>query len=255
MGVSVQALRHYGKIGLLKPSYVNHETGYRYYTADQFHVIDRIRYLQNFGMSLSEISQVLSQGTTEGLVRALQKRKRETLRELRRIQQLADDIQWYQDYLTHLEDDPYPDIPYKQVMQNRYFLAVPCMPEDDSDSLHLRLSQLRSREEYRGLPYRRQFVYLLDFDSLMRRLIIPTHLGIALRSMTPPLPEHVLVRPAGEYLCFRGRLLTGEWDPSYVSKYFEHVKAPPVVFANSYEENLHDETRSMYEMQILIKPL
>ena len=76
-------------------------------------------------MSLSEISQVLSQGTTEGLVRALQKRKRETLRELRRIQQLADDIQWYQDYLTHLEDDPYPDIPYKQVMQNRYFLAVP----------------------------------------------------------------------------------------------------------------------------------
>ena len=44
MGVSVQALRYYAKIKLLEPEYISPRTGYRYYTYDQFHFIDRIKY-------------------------------------------------------------------------------------------------------------------------------------------------------------------------------------------------------------------
>ena len=31
-GISVQALRYYDKLGLLRPTYVNPTTGYRYYS-------------------------------------------------------------------------------------------------------------------------------------------------------------------------------------------------------------------------------
>ena len=43
MGVSVQTLRYYSNINLILPKYVNPSTGYRYYSVDQFHFIDRIK--------------------------------------------------------------------------------------------------------------------------------------------------------------------------------------------------------------------
>lgn len=42
--VSIQALRLYDKMGLLKPAYVDQESKYRYYTIDQFIYLDLIKY-------------------------------------------------------------------------------------------------------------------------------------------------------------------------------------------------------------------
>ena len=55
MGISVQTLRLYSKLGIVKPSFINPENGYRYYDATTFSTIDRLRYLQKLGFSLSEI--------------------------------------------------------------------------------------------------------------------------------------------------------------------------------------------------------
>ena len=43
--VSVSILRHYEKIGLLIPAYIDKESNYRYYSLDQFEVLNTIRYL------------------------------------------------------------------------------------------------------------------------------------------------------------------------------------------------------------------
>ena len=37
MGVSVQTIRYYCKIGLIRPAYTNGETGYRYFAPEQLH--------------------------------------------------------------------------------------------------------------------------------------------------------------------------------------------------------------------------
>jgi len=58
--ISIEALRYYDRIGLLKPSLVNEENGYRYYTYRDFLFLDKIQYLKNFGMSLAEIKHQLS---------------------------------------------------------------------------------------------------------------------------------------------------------------------------------------------------
>ena len=55
LGVSAQALRYYDRENILRPEYINEQTGYRYYTYRQFHIIDRIKYFQSFGLSLEEI--------------------------------------------------------------------------------------------------------------------------------------------------------------------------------------------------------
>ena len=41
-GLTINALRHYDKIGLCKPTYVNEETNYRYYHANQLFIFEII---------------------------------------------------------------------------------------------------------------------------------------------------------------------------------------------------------------------
>ncbi|MCG8501869.1 MAG: MerR family transcriptional regulator [Firmicutes bacterium] len=56
-GVSIQAIRHYEKYGLISPAYVDEITGYRYYSRTQFIDISRINFLKMLGFSLNEIKE------------------------------------------------------------------------------------------------------------------------------------------------------------------------------------------------------
>ena len=45
VGISIDRLRNYDKINLIKPAYVDEKTGYRYYIGDQFRRLRFIKYL------------------------------------------------------------------------------------------------------------------------------------------------------------------------------------------------------------------
>ena len=57
--VSVNALRHYDELGLLKPQHVDQFTGYRYYSIDQLPRLNRILALKDLGLSLEQIGDLL----------------------------------------------------------------------------------------------------------------------------------------------------------------------------------------------------
>ena len=57
--ISPRMLRHYDKLDLLKPSVIDEENGYRYYTADQINLANRILSLKNIGIPLKEIPLLL----------------------------------------------------------------------------------------------------------------------------------------------------------------------------------------------------
>ncbi|MDQ7863512.1 helix-turn-helix domain-containing protein [Peribacillus frigoritolerans] len=64
-GVTVDTLRHYDKIGLLKPFHIDPETGYRYYSISQYEVLGTIKELRSIGFSLEEIKQFLTDRNVE----------------------------------------------------------------------------------------------------------------------------------------------------------------------------------------------
>ena len=57
--VSKQSLIFYDKINLLKPCYTNPENGYRYYSLDEFAILDIIIYLKTLDVPLEEIKQYI----------------------------------------------------------------------------------------------------------------------------------------------------------------------------------------------------
>jgi DNA-binding transcriptional MerR regulator len=64
-GVSDRTLRHYDKIGLLRPAAVDTTTGYRWYGTAELTRLERIRGLQQLGLSLRQITDLVDAPATE----------------------------------------------------------------------------------------------------------------------------------------------------------------------------------------------
>lgn len=71
--VTIETLRHYDELGLLKPAKVDQFTGYRYYTARQLQLLNRIIALKEVGFSLEEIARILRDKLTADELRGMLK--------------------------------------------------------------------------------------------------------------------------------------------------------------------------------------
>ena len=71
--VTIDTLRHYDALGLLKPVKVDPFTGYRYYSARQLQSLNRILALKETGFSLEEIARILRDQPTHEELRGMLK--------------------------------------------------------------------------------------------------------------------------------------------------------------------------------------
>ena len=143
MGVSVQTLRYYANIKLVEPQYISPNTGYRYYTYEQFHIIDRIKYLQKFGFSLDEIRGIFLRNDIDKLVTMLGKKKQSLEVEMQNLKNTIDMIQWYQNYFIHSQNIEKTQIKH---LDKRYLLLTKIKPNENKEDYHIRLQKLRSSE-------------------------------------------------------------------------------------------------------------
>lgn len=96
--VSTKTLRYYAEIGLILPSEVNPETGYRYYSIDQLETMLFISRLKSYNFSLEEISTILKSEEEQDakLYLALTRKAKEIEKQAREfkktLDQLSDDI-------------------------------------------------------------------------------------------------------------------------------------------------------------------
>lgn len=101
--ISVGSLRHYEQAGLLKPEYIDENSGYRYYSTRQFEVLNTIRYLRLLDMPLNQIADFLQNKDIDVIEDKLLKQKEIIARKQqelaiierkidRRLQQLRDAV-------------------------------------------------------------------------------------------------------------------------------------------------------------------
>lgn len=103
--VTRKALLIYEEKGLLTPCYVNEETGYRYYNAENLSKLLHIRKLQSFGFSLEEIGEYWSDTKKLSDVVARLTRLKEDLEETieqLRLRMLTEDYDKQEVVLTRL---------------------------------------------------------------------------------------------------------------------------------------------------------
>ena len=91
--LSVSSLRHYENVGLIAPEYISPDSGYRYYGARQFEILNSIRYLRALDMPLTEIADFLGNRDVERMEEKLLLQKQTVIakqKELKRIERKID---------------------------------------------------------------------------------------------------------------------------------------------------------------------
>lgn len=114
--VTVQTLRHYDKLGLLKPGQVDRFTNYRYYTLEQLPRLYRILALKELGLSLEQIVSVLDDGITLEQMRGMLKLRRAELNET--LSEMMAQLERVEAQIRHIEQEgemPEGDVIIKQV--------------------------------------------------------------------------------------------------------------------------------------------
>jgi DNA-binding transcriptional MerR regulator len=85
--VSLKTLRYYDQIGILKPSKVDRDTGYRYYSADQLLELNRILIYKELGFTLPQITQLLQEEITVENIQGMFRLKRSEIQRIIDVEQ------------------------------------------------------------------------------------------------------------------------------------------------------------------------
>lgn len=154
-GVSIPTLRLYDKNGLLRPAYIDPESGYRYYTLQQTARLDIIAYMKELGMSLGEIGAVL-QKEDIALIEGILAQKNEQLHEqMRRLKERHDAVERAIAQIERYRKSPATGTIALEYIDRRYIWSIPCpvnFYEKDRNSYEETVMALRKELLRAGIP-------------------------------------------------------------------------------------------------------
>ncbi|MBQ6844137.1 MAG: MerR family transcriptional regulator [Agathobacter sp.] len=101
-GININSLRYYEKLGLLKPAYIDDNNGYRYYSAEQVSLLNKIILCIQLGIPLKEMVEFLDEdGNLES--QKLLERGRIVAKE--RIQEMQNNLDYIEYSLKNIEEN------------------------------------------------------------------------------------------------------------------------------------------------------
>ena len=154
-GVSIPTLRLYDKNGLLKPAYIDPESGYRYYTLQQTARLDIIAYMKELGMSLGEIASVLRKEDI-ALIEGILAQKNEQLHEqMRRLKERHDAVERAILQIERYRKSPATGTIALEYIDRRYRWSIKCpvnFYEKDRNSYEETVMALRKELLKAGIP-------------------------------------------------------------------------------------------------------
>ncbi|CAK7025770.1 MAG: hypothetical protein PEGG_01064 [Paraeggerthella hongkongensis] len=124
-GVGVKALRYYERIGVLRPAYVNPDTGYRYYALRQMNELDVIVSCVQLGVPLKELADYVSDCGAMDISSLLERAYMLAKEKLRDTQAILLELDGYRREIAVQHALRTSPAPYERVLGKRTFLVMP----------------------------------------------------------------------------------------------------------------------------------
>lgn len=121
--VTSETLRHYDRIGLIKPDFIDPHSGYRYYSIRQYEKLGTVKELRALGMSLAEVQDYFNNRNIKKSVEMLaayQKKLEQQLLETTALNQL---MKRKLKFLRKLKDLPPVNTLFEQMHEERYIIT------------------------------------------------------------------------------------------------------------------------------------
>lgn len=142
--ISISTLRLYDEKGLLKPRYVDPDSGYRYYSIDQNARLDMIAYMKELGMSLAEIGQALRKEDITLIEELLAQKNEQLHQQMRQLEARHDAVERAIQSIERYRKSPATGTLSLEYIDRRYAWGIPCPENFYNSGIHSYESSLQA---------------------------------------------------------------------------------------------------------------
>lgn len=121
--VTAETLRYYDRIDLIKPTYVDPNSNYRYYSIRQYEKVGTIRELRQLGLSVKEIQDYFDDRNLEKSTEILEFHYKRLQEEIRQKMLLTKSLGRKLAFLKEMSVPPVCDTVFEQCFPERYMLT------------------------------------------------------------------------------------------------------------------------------------
>lgn len=166
--ITIQTLRHYDNIGLLKPSMVDEDTGYRYYHINQSAKLDLINYMKLLGMSLDKIKKLFEKNNPELIIENLNEQLKWIEENKKKLEVMERGAMRFREnlkeYTRTLEDESINIVEFPERRIFCYDSGVNIY-EKGIETYEYMLRELKNQVQINNLP----MIYFYNVGSIIRR--------------------------------------------------------------------------------------
>lgn len=236
--ISKQALIFYDKIGLLKPCYINPDNGYRYYSLDEFAILDIIIYLKTLDVPLDEIKQYIVKRNAQNSIEFFSRQKKmiegkiQTLKDIKL--KLENAIAQYTDSAEYNQTKPF--LKKRRAQHSVQYDINPPYDEVQTDLMLKRLLQYVEQHDYL-LEY--TLGTTISIDNLKRGIFNQNHKTFAIVNKKLRHSKYCQI-PAGTYATIYHHGAYDQIGKSY-NLLMEYIQQNQLtILADAYEYLLFD---------------
>jgi DNA-binding transcriptional MerR regulator len=211
-GAGIKALRYYERINILKPVFVNPDTGYRYYSFNQTYLVSLIMFCIELDIPLKELTEFIGEQDAINFQAFLAHGKEVASKKMKALEKGLRFIDFMQHEIALHEQYPLEQI-YTRKLPTKYFNVIPYMNTfEDAD-------QYEISKEFQNIPYddyedyeRLEYGYLCEYSpSGVNRYVF-------MEIPHSKTNQNCKVIPGGQFHCQQSDI--------------SHIEEAPLIFKN-----------------------
>lgn len=216
--VSIQALRHYDKVGLLKPSYINDKSGYRYYSFKDFVMLTLIKQCKAMGLSLEEIKEIMVNYTSfDSILDIIYNQKKIIDNKIRELNNVKNNIDFLDNRIREALVEGIDNIFIKHNEERRFIKYMNTKRYTTEFEVVLSKVLAHMEEEYGS--FNPEIAFSIPYKNFKEENNLTYNdLMLHLKEYIPYDDKDVIVLPEGQYLT-----LNFDDDFSHTRKYYEKL--------------------------------
>ncbi|QZY55174.1 MerR family transcriptional regulator [Crassaminicella profunda] len=257
--VSIQALRLYDRMGLLKPAYVDPNSNYRYYTIDQFIYLDLIRYSKYIGAPLKELNDVLHNKDVFTLLSFIKNQQQIVEKEIVRLENISKAIGKIENKIKYAIELKETNEIYFREIEKRFIVNAVLNKKDEESDIEIKLRKLDKILEENEIMFEGETGYFINLDVFLNegdmcyKSIYSTLYMDSIKNNNIDIKEI----QAGKFICIAYLNKDREMAVGRVRKYMKENNIHPIGIGvesqlfNTLEPWENEDL--LYELQILVQ--
>ena len=239
--ITVETLRHYDRVGLLKPSYINSNTGYRYYSAKDFIILDLIKQCKAMGLSLDEIKNIIENYTSpESVLHIIRKQKAIIDEKIKELNKIKDNITFLEESIKVSLDEGLNKI-FIKFYEDRSFIKYD-NTNRFTEEFEVNLSKILAEVERKYTYFNKELWFVISYKDLK------ADKKVTYKNTMIKFTQSMDIKEYNKIVLKKGKYLTLNFDDDYndTRKYYD-------IIMNYIEENNIEVLGDFYEIYIITR--